>query len=108
MGNSIEEFASPNATVVIGMVIDESLGDDIMVTVVATGLGDFAGPRVVVDNGVGSARDVFTGHLNMSELDKPTYQRNQPSEARDANAIDLQGEDLDYLDVPAFLRRQAD
>jgi cell division protein FtsZ len=108
VGNSIEEFASPNATVVIGMVIDESLGDEIMVTVVATGLGDFAGPRVVVDNGVGSARDVFTGHLNMSELDKPTYQRNQPSEARDANAIDLQGKDLDYLDVPAFLRRQAD
>jgi cell division protein FtsZ len=108
VGNSIEEFASPNATVVIGMVIDESLGDDIMVTVVATGLGDFAGPRVVVDNGVGSARDVFTGHLNMSELDKPTYQRNQPSEAKDVNAIDLQGKDLDYLDVPAFLRRQAD
>ena len=108
VGNSIEEFASPNATVVIGMVIDESLGDDIMVTVVATGLGDFAGPRVVVDNGVGSARDVFTGHLNMSELDKPTYQRNQPSEAPDVNAIDLQGKDLDYLDVPAFLRRQAD
>ena len=108
VGNSIEEFASPNATVVIGMVIDESLGDDIMVTVVATGLGDFAGPRVVVDNGVGSARDVFTGHLNMSELDKPTYQRNQPSEAKEVNAIDLQGKDLDYLDVPAFLRRQAD
>tara|TARA_B100000768_G_C11278183_1_gene377035 strand:+ start:1263 stop:2417 length:1155 start_codon:yes stop_codon:yes gene_type:complete len=108
VGNSIEEFASPNATVVIGTVIDESLGDDIMVTVVATGLGDFAGPRVVVDNGVGSARDVFTGHLNMSELDKPTYQRNQPSEAKDVNAIDLQGKDLDYLDVPAFLRRQAD
>ena len=108
VGNSIEEFASPNATVVIGMVIDESLGDDIMVTVVATGLGDFAGPRVAVDNGVGSARDVFTGHLNMSELDKPTYQRNQPSEAKGVNAIDLQGKDLDYLDVPAFLRRQAD
>ena len=45
VGNSIEEFASPNATVVIGMVIDESLGDDIMVTVVATGLGGAAGPQ---------------------------------------------------------------
>jgi hypothetical protein len=44
----------------------------------------------------------------MSELDKPTYQRNQPSEAKEVNAIDLQGQDLDYLDVPAFLRRQAD
>ena len=108
VGNSIEEFASPNATVVIGMVIDESLGEDIMVTVVATGLGGVAEPRVVVDSGVGAARDGFTGHLNMSELDKPTYQRNQPSEAKDVNAIDLQSKDLDYLDVPAFLRRQAD
>ncbi len=108
VGNSIEDFASPNATVVIGMVIDESLGDDIMVTVVATGLGGVAGPHVVVDNGIGTARDVLSGHLNMNELDKPTYQRNQPSEAKDVNAIDLQGKDLDYLDVPAFLRRQAD
>ena len=108
VGSSIEEFASPNATVVIGMVIDESLGEDIMVTVVATGLGGVAEPRVVVDNGIGAARDGFTGHLNMSELDKPTYQRNQPSEAKDVNAIDLQSKDLDYLDVPAFLRRQAD
>ena len=107
VGNSIEEFASPNATVVIGMVIDESLGDDILVTVVATGLGA-AGPHVVVDNGNGIARDVLSAPLNMNELDKPTYQRNQPLEAKDVNAIDLQGKDLDYLDVPAFLRRQAD
>ena len=108
VGNSIEEFASPNATVVIGMVIDESLGDDIMVTVVAAGLGGAAGPHVVVDNGNGIARDVLSAPLNMNELDKPTYQRNQPLEAKDVNAIDLQGKDLDYLDVPAFLRRQAD
>ena len=108
VGNSIEEFASHNATVVIGMVIDESLGDDIMVTVVATGLGGAAGPHVVVDNGNGIARDVLSAPLNMNELDKPTYQRNQPLEAKDVNAIDLQGKDLDYLDVPAFLRRQAD
>ena len=33
---------------------------------------------------------------------------NQPSEAKDVNEIDLLGKDLDYLDVPAFLRRQAD
>ena len=106
VGKSIEEFASPNATVVIGMVIDESLGEDIMVTVVATGLGNAAGPSVVVDNSV--ARDVASGRLNMNDLDTPTYVRNQPSQAKDVDAIDIQGEDLDYLDVPAFLRRQAD
>ena len=108
VGNSIEEFASPNATVVIGMVIDESLGDDIMVTVVATGLGGAVGPVIAVNNGNGTARGVLPGHLNMNELDIPTYKRNQPSEAKDVNEIDLLGKDLDYLDVPAFLRRQAD
>jgi cell division protein FtsZ len=106
VGKSIEEFASPNATVVIGMVIDESLGEDIMVTVVATGLGNVTGPSVVVDNSV--ARDVASGRLNMNDLDTPTYVRNQPSQAKDVDAIDIQGKDLDYLDVPAFLRRQAD
>ncbi len=106
VGKSIEEFASPNATVVIGMVIDESLGEDIMVTVVATGLGNAAGPSVVVNNSV--ARDVASGRLNMNDLDTPTYVRNQPSQAKDVDAIDIQGKDLDYLDVPAFLRRQAD
>jgi cell division protein FtsZ len=106
VGKSIEEFASPNATVVIGMVIDESLGEDIMVTVVATGLGNAAGPSVVVDNSV--ARDVASGRLNMNDLDTPTYVRNQPAQAKDVDAIDIQGKDLDYLDVPAFLRRQAD
>jgi cell division protein FtsZ len=106
VGKSIEEFASPNATVVIGMVIDESLGEDIMVTVVATGLGNAGGPSVVVDNSV--ARDVASGRLNMNDLDTPTYVRNQPSQAKDVDAIDIQGKDLDYLDVPAFLRRQAD
>lgn len=106
VGKSIEEFASPNATVVIGMVIDESLGEDIMVTVVATGLGNAAGPSVVVDNSV--ARDVASGRLNMNDLDTPTYIRNQPSQAKGVDAIDIQGKDLDYLDVPAFLRRQAD
>ena len=105
VGKSIEEFASPNATVVIGMVIDESLGEDIMVTVVATGLGSVVGPSVVVDN---SVRDVITGRRNMNDLDIPTYQRNQPTQAKEVEALDLQGKDLDYLDVPAFLRRQAD
>jgi cell division protein FtsZ len=71
-------------------------------------LGGAAGPHVVVDNGNGIARDVLSAPLNINELDKPTYQRNQPLEAKDVNAIDLQGKDLDYLDVPAFLRRQAD
>ena len=108
VGNLIEEFASPTATVVIGMVIDESLGDEIMVTVVATGLGGIAGPIMAVDNSNGIVRGVHPGYLNMDDLDVPTYKRNQPLEAKGVDEIDLQGKDLDYLDVPAFLRRQAD
>ena len=84
VGNSIEEFASPNATVVIGMVIDESLGDDIMVTVVATGLGRRSWPKhVVVDNGHGMARDVAfraaeyerVGHANICSATSRLRQR---------------------------------
>ncbi len=42
MGDTIEEFASENATVVVGTVIDPDMGDELKVTVVATGLGSFS------------------------------------------------------------------
>jgi cell division protein FtsZ len=106
VGRSIEEFASPNATVVIGMVIDEALGEDIMVTVVATGLGAAEGPSIVVDNPI--TRDVIGGRRSMDELDTPPYLRNKSVQAKDLDVIDVRSEDIDYLDVPAFLRRQAD
>lgn len=107
VGEIIEEFAAEDATIVIGTAIDPDLGDEIRVTVVATGIGGaevYERPKIAVDN---------TEHSRMSppnyrNLDRPTVQRQNPVERqRVANAPDLSSMD-ELLDVPAFLRRQAD
>jgi len=105
VGDTIKEFASDDATVVIGTVIDPSLEGDMRVTVVATGLG--AGherPTKVVDNTEPSAADY-------RKLDQPAGMRGrqgsaqrQPEMAQEVGAE----ADMDYLDIPAFLRKQAD
>ena len=106
VGATIEEFASDNATIVVGTVIDANMGDELRVTVVATGLGhpELDKPRTVVDN----TQKIIAGDgpTDYSEFDKPTITRNKPSEER---VPDLgSSKDMQYLDIPAFLRRQAD
>ena len=103
VGDTIEEFASDDATVVVGTVIDPELGDEMRVTVVATGLGSGqAKPKKVVDN---TQRE----QTDYSQLDRPAILRNRPV-ARGAVVAQAVGAeaDIDYLDIPAFLRRQAD
>lgn len=113
VGNIIDEFASDNATVVVGTSIDPEIGDEIKVTVVATGLGEpRAQASVVVDNTAAASRQPSPqSATNYDDLDRrPAYQRNPrvPSSQRDKSAgTDLNHDDLDYLNVPAFLRRQA-
>ncbi len=114
VGDTVEEFASDDATVVVGTVIDPSMGDQLRVTVVATGLGQpvaqrQAAPAKVVDN-----TRKNTGEPNYHELDRPTVARRASPTVRDGSAARkieprVEGNDnLDYLDIPAFLRRQAD
>jgi len=103
VGDTIEEFASDDATVVVGTVIDPELGDEMRVTVVATGLGGGqAKPKKVVDNTQREQPDY-------SQLDRPAVLRNRPVDrgAVVAQAVGAEA-DIDYLDIPAFLRRQAD
>ncbi len=103
VGDTIEEFASDDATVVVGTVIDPELGDEMRVTVVATGLGGGqAEPKKVVDN----TRPEQTDYR---QLDRPAVLRNRPVDrgAVVAQAVGAEA-DIDYLDIPAFLRRQAD
>jgi len=105
VGNTIKEFASENATVVVGTVIDPELSDELRVTVVATGLGNAAAAeteqpvKLVVNK-------TANGDVDYGQLDRPTVLRNQPRPDRAAGGAD--GSDMDYLDIPAFLRRQAD
>jgi len=111
VGETVEEFASDNATVVVGTVIDPDMGDEIRVTVVATGLGrpEQVRPMVAVPQTRGAkVTSQGNGEIDYGLLDKPAVSRRPLTEAT-ARKLDLRQEaDLDYLDIPAFLRRQAD
>lgn len=102
VGNTIKEFASENATVVVGTVIDPEMSDELRVTVVATGLGQ--GAENVSDQPVKLVVNKAEG--DDVDYDRPTVLRNKPAQS------DMQGKDgdknMEYLDIPAFLRRQAD
>lgn len=110
VGDIVEEFASDNATVVVGTVIDPEMTDELKVTVVATGLGAVRQetPLKVVES-----RKPAETAADYRQLDRPTVIRNQAAAAREAHgsakeAVPSASSDLDYLDIPAFLRRQAD
>jgi len=105
VGDTVEEFASEDATVVVGTVIDPSLDNEMRVTVVATGLNsEYAMPTKVVDN---TQKEASTDYRN---LDRPAVLRNRESSEPAPVIAQAAGAetDMDYLDIPAFLRRQAD
>jgi cell division protein FtsZ len=109
VGATIEEYASDNATVVIGTVIDPEMTDEIRVTVVATGLGiaDMDNGRKSVDK----TQKILAGDgtVDYTEFDKPTLMRNRKmGEGKDEAQAQVGKSDMEYLDIPAFLRRQAD
>lgn len=98
VGNAIKDFASDDATVVIGTVIDPDLTDEMRVTVVATGLGHgqkSRNPLKMVKTG--------TGPVDYEQLETPAVIRNRRS-----GAPVLGDGGMEYLDIPAFLRKQAD
>ena len=117
VGSIIEAFASEHAMVKVGTVIDPDMRDELHVTVVATGLGaKIEKPMKVIDNTLQTTQSVATPaparqelpSVNYRDLDRPTVMRNQ-AQAGAATAAKLNPQDdLDYLDIPAFLRRQAD
>ncbi|NQY27140.1 MAG: cell division protein FtsZ [Piscirickettsiaceae bacterium] len=107
VGNTIKEFSSDDATVVVGTVIDPEMADEIRVTVVATGLGT---ERVAQ---VDSAPEVITPQIEIVkksvdiDYDKPTILRKDESAMVQKQAVNVDVS-MEYLDIPAFLRRQAD
>lgn len=108
VGNIVHEFASEDAIIKIGMAIDPTLGDEIKVTVVATGMG---APPVAVKAPVKMMQKPTTSNANYDELDKPTVMRQGGQKENRETRFGAQSKkdiDLDYLDIPAFLRRQAD
>ncbi len=109
VGNIMHAFASEFADMKIGTAINPDLGDEIKVTVVATGMGQASQPAIPVPKLVPKTTDGLT---NYGELEKPTVIRKnkvEPRETRFGAQPKKDGvADLDYLDIPAFLRRQAD
>ena len=117
IGAVVNEFASDDATVVMGTAIDESLDGEIRVTVVATGLCNASAkavpapatttasaPEIKV---VSNAPAEPVAQTSFKEFETPTVKRNQKAVAKEA--VTASGEyDEDMLDIPAFLRRQAD
>ena len=122
VGDVVREFASDDATVVIGTVIDHDISDELRVTVVATGIG--TAPVQESMKVVENSRPKTTradGSLNLQELDIPPAMRNKAQAAAAAQQPPVAEEhdqqprrrvassdNVDYLDIPAFLRRQAD
>ncbi len=108
VGNIVHEFASEDAIIKIGMAIDASLGDEIKVTVVATGMGL---PPVQLKAPIKLMPKSMANQTNYDELEKPAVMRQGgKAEGRETRfgAQSKKDIDLDYLDIPAFLRRQAD
>jgi cell division protein FtsZ len=113
VGRTIEEFASEDATVVIGTVLDHDMQDEVRVTVVATGLNRNAArqpvrqpEREVAQRPVKLVRNATTGLVDYGAM--PNAAAPVASSPARAKAEAAGDSSMDYLDIPAFLRRQAD
>ncbi len=127
VGNTVKAFASDNATVVVGTVIDPNMNDEIRVTVVATGIsGDIrkeepvptqapsrpvavaTAPAPTTAPSQASApqrAERFDDAVEIRRVERPAA----VPRARDDRVFqDITEGNTDYLDIPAFLRRQAD
>ncbi|WP_297479890.1 cell division protein FtsZ [uncultured Photobacterium sp.] len=98
VGNTVKAFASDNATVVIGTSLDPDMTDELRVTVVATGIGKECKPDIT---------------LVTSSKPAPAVAQEKPAAIAEEKPVETQqakpqGADHDYLDIPAFLRKQAD
>lgn len=104
--NTIKDLTAEDATVIIGTVLDENMQDDLRVTMVATGLGNVvnqakAKPLSVVHTRTGT--DDMTAEIHG---DEPAVMRTGRRSNSTVAAMRQSG--IDPMDIPAFLRRQAD
>ncbi|MGH8029369.1 MAG: cell division protein FtsZ, partial [Arenimonas sp.] len=125
VGRTIDQFASEDATIVIGTVLDPDMQDEVRVTVVATGLNRVGvgarapvrGDREPLRQPVKLVRNATTGQPDfdaMANVAGPgpgsiaAGLRGRGSDSAPATALADLPSDQAYLDIPAFLRRQAD
>ena len=115
VGRIIGEFASEDATVVIGTATDLEMQDEVRVTVVATGLNRATGRQTGKDGqrirptlirGGGEAVPAAQPSFMLKTGTGPDIAVSEGVPGADVAAVSPGG--IDYLDIPAFLRRQAD
>ena len=133
VGNTVKAFASDNATVVIGTSLDPDMTDEIRVTVVATGIGNEKKPDITLVAG-GKAKVAPTAQAQPQQQAMATQAEEKPAQtlqpqvqekpqvtpqptntvssspasSNQSSAAPKQEKESGYLDIPAFLRRQAD
>ena len=112
VGNAVKAFASENATVVVGTVIDMEMSDELRVTVVATGIGAEKKPDISLvsnrANKVIADSNEFKLQANGSHMMPSSSTMPEAAKTVVNEEKAEQGNDLEYLDIPAFLRKQAD
>ncbi|MFD2178790.1 cell division protein FtsZ [Veronia pacifica] len=113
VGNTVKAFASDNATVVIGSSMDPEMSDELRVTVVATGIGQERKPDITLVNA--NQKQSTTAPAAAEKKPQPKQEAakthtaiDTPVASDNANVVPKQKAEQDYLDIPAFLRKQAD
>ncbi|AKZ66045.1 cell division protein FtsZ [Candidatus Palibaumannia cicadellinicola] len=108
VGNTIRSFASDNATVVIGTSLDPNMNDELRVTVVATGIGLEKNQEITDFVNEKNNPTIIDNRYSNNPYSMPIYQENKIT-AKVVNENKLHNiKETDYLDIPAFLRKQAD
>ncbi|BEE19409.1 cell division protein FtsZ [Aeromonas enteropelogenes] len=105
VGNAVKAFASENATVVVGTVIDPEMHDELRVTVVATGIGAERKPDITLVKS-SQVQERPVRQPLVSDMMQGRVMEEAP--AKVVNAEPQARREPDYLDIPAFLRKQAD
>jgi cell division protein FtsZ len=112
VGNTVKAFASDNATVVIGTSMDPEMSDELRVTVVATGIGNERKPDITLVTNAQSGQAKAEPKKAQPLQEKPQAASSNPAAkeqpAASSNAAPKSQTEHDYLDIPAFLRKQAD
>ncbi|MDL2270106.1 cell division protein FtsZ, partial [Desulfosarcina sp. OttesenSCG-928-G17] len=108
----VHDEVGPDADIIWGMRIDENMGDNMSVTVIATGIGDdreMAAPVESAGNSLSYPGNVRT--LTPSDLDMPTFirlKKTLSTRTTDVQQHYNMATDEDDLEIPTFLRRRAD
>jgi cell division protein FtsZ len=133
VGNTVKAFASDNATVVIGTSLDPDMSDEIRVTVVATGIGNERKPDITLVAGgkanvtpkpqatqtttapvAAKTEEKLAQTLPVNNQEKveakaqPAASPSSSVSGASTSAVPKPEKENGYLDIPAFLRRQAD